>query len=81
MERQKLKLVTLNTTYPCCGGPARFRAVEAVPVERYSRRCPNCSQGWEVRREHLPLSKAPAGMRMDYMEWDLAEAVAKRGVF
>jgi hypothetical protein len=34
-----------------------------------------------VRREHLPLSKAPAGMRMDYMEWDLAEAVAKRGVF
>lgn len=58
--------LTLNTTYPCCGKVARFRAIDRVPRERYERVCHACETRWEVTRSSLGERD---GVRLDKLEW------------
>jgi len=61
---------TLRTTYPCCGGAARF-VVVAVPRERYERTCQSCRQSWTIERTQVRLSALKLGIeRVDRLDWE-----------
>ena len=59
--------MTLKTTYPCCGKPSRFRAIDGIPTEIYDRHCTECDTRWSVRRVTLPNNVN--GVRIDRLEW------------
>lgn len=61
-----LPVLTLGTTYPCCGKVARFRAIDRIPRERYERICHGCGTRWTVTRTFLADRD---GVRLDKLEW------------
>jgi hypothetical protein len=63
----KLDTLTLRATYPCCNGPARFVAIDAIPKEQYARTCGQCGTKWTVTRQTL---SDVHGVRLDRLEWD-----------
>lgn len=62
-----MKTLTIRTEYPCCGRPARLRAIEGVPSETYARRCRECETRWWVQRTKLP--ERVASVRIDRLDW------------
>lgn len=58
--------MTVKTRYPCCYGEVRLEAINEVPVEVYSRKCPICMTVWEVTRSFMVVVN---GARMDKLEW------------
>jgi hypothetical protein len=61
----------LRTVYPCCAPVvAIFPTVQAVPVQRYDRRCPCCLTAWVVTR--TTVREKPNGKieRIDRLEWE-----------
>jgi hypothetical protein len=60
-----METITLRAAFPCCYRVARLRAIVAVPIETYRRRCAPCETSWSIRRETIATGK----VRLDRLEW------------